>query len=57
MKNIRRTGVNREVWKVTLDNGEIIKSTPNHRFMLRDGNYKELKDLKLGESLMPFRRF
>lgn len=56
MKNIRKTGKKQEVWKLTLDNGEIIKSTPNHRFMLRDGSYLELKDLQVGDSLMPFRR-
>ncbi len=41
---------------VTLDNGEIIKCTPNHRFMDRDGNYIEAKDLMPGQSLMPLYR-
>lgn len=56
MYNIRKTESNQEVWKLTLDNNEIIKATPNHKFMLRDGTYKQLRDLKSGDSLMPFRR-
>lgn len=37
---------------VTLDNGHTIKCTPDHRFMLRDGTYKEAKDLTQSDSLM-----
>jgi len=39
--------------EVELDNGEKIKCTPNHKFMLRNGVYKEAKDLMPGDSLMP----
>jgi DNA gyrase subunit B len=39
--------------KVILDNGEEIKCTPDHRFMLRDGSYKQAKDLTIDDSLMP----
>ena len=42
--------------KVTLDNGKSITCTPDHRFMLRDGTYKEARNLLLNESLMPFYR-
>lgn len=45
---------NAEVWKVTLDNGKIIKGTPDHKFIRRDGSDVLLKDLKSGDSLMPF---
>ena len=40
--------------KVILDNGEEIRCTPDHQFMLRDGNYQEADKLKPGNSLMPF---
>ena len=30
-----------ELVEVVLDNGEILRCTPDHRFMLRDGTYKE----------------
>ena len=39
--------------EVILDNGEKIKCTPDHPFMLRDGSYKNAKDLKPQDSLMP----
>jgi DNA gyrase subunit A len=53
IKNPRKTKENAEIMKVILDNGEEIKCTLNHKFMLRDGNYKEAKDLNSGDSLMP----
>jgi len=53
VRNLRLTRKNEKIMEVTLDNGEKIKCTLDHRFMLRDGSYKEAKDLKLGESLMP----
>lgn len=39
--------------RITLDNGKVIETTPNHRYMLRDGSYLEAKDLEVGTSLMP----
>lgn len=41
---------------ITLDNGEVIECTVEHQWMMRDGVYKETKDLLPGDSLMPFRR-
>ncbi|MEW5858608.1 MAG: RtcB family protein, partial [Cyanobacteriota bacterium] len=45
---------NAELLKVILDNGEEIKCTPDHQFMLRNGTYQEACNLKAGASLMPF---
>ena len=42
--------------KVIISGGEEIICTPDHLFMLRDGTYKEAKDLKFNESLMPLYR-
>ena len=53
IKNPRLTIKNAELVKLVLDNGEEIKCTPNHLFMLRNGQYKEVKDLSPRESLMP----
>ena len=53
IKNPRLTQKNVEIMKVTLDNGEEIKCTLNHKFMLRDGSYKEAQYLQSGNSLMP----
>ncbi|HEY9245942.1 MAG TPA: DNA gyrase subunit A, partial [Candidatus Methanoperedens sp.] len=52
-KNARITRRNAELIELTLDNGERIRCTPDHRFMLRDGLYKEAQDLTLDDSLMP----
>ncbi len=52
----RVTKKDTEAIKVILDNGEEIICTPNHRFMLREGNYKEAKDLAKDDSLMPFHK-
>jgi DNA gyrase subunit A len=53
IKNPRLTREDAEIIKVTLDNGEEIKCTPNHKFMLLSGEYKEAQYLESGESLMP----
>ncbi len=53
IKTPRLTINNVQIMKVILDNGEEIKCTLNHKFMLRDGSYKEAKDLSSGDSLMP----
>ncbi len=43
-----------ELLEVELDNGERIRCTPDHRFMLRDGSYAEARNLVATTSLMPF---
>ncbi|OGM91268.1 DNA gyrase subunit B [Candidatus Wolfebacteria bacterium RIFCSPHIGHO2_01_FULL_48_22] len=54
--NPRITKKNSEVLKVVLDNGEEIICTPDHRFMLKNGEYKQAKDLTTSDSLMPLYR-
>src|SRR3989338_3767816 len=53
IKNLRKTIENAKIMKVVLDNGEEIKCTLNHKFMLKDGSYKEAQNLESGDSLMP----
>jgi len=53
IENPRLTRKNTEIIKIILDNNEEIICTSNHKFMLRDGNYKEVKDLTKEDSLMP----
>ncbi|MTJ14902.1 RNA-splicing ligase RtcB [Anabaena sp. UHCC 0187] len=48
------TRKNASLVKVILDNNEEIICTPDHQFMLRDGNYQEAQLLQTGTSLMPF---
>ncbi len=56
IEHARVTKRNAEVIRVRLDNGEAIICTPDHRFMLRDGNYKIAADLTAEDSLMPLYR-
>lgn len=48
-----KTGTANKLIKVTLDNGEEIKTTADHLYMLRDGTYKRADALQVGQSLMP----
>jgi len=53
IENPRITKRDVEVIKIILNNNEEIICTLNHKFMLRDGSYKEAKDLTNQDSLMP----
>jgi len=52
----RLTKRQQDVVQVTLDNGEQIVCTPDHRFLLRDGSYCPAEKLAAGASLMPLYR-
>ena len=52
----RCTKKNTQVIKITLDNDKEIICTPDHKFMLRDGFYKEAQSLKKTDSLMPLHK-
>lgn len=51
MRHPRITGYNEDIYEVKLDDGSSIKVTGNHEFRMKDGSYKEAKDLKSGDSL------
>ncbi len=51
----RRTREGASLVCITLDNGERIRCTPDHRFMLLDGSYRDAERLPAGTILMPFR--
>lgn len=42
---------NAEIVKVTLDSGEEIFCTPDHRFLLKDGTYKRVDEIKPNDSI------
>ena len=54
--NPRITKTNAEVIRIILDNEKDIICTPNHKFMLRNGDYKEAKNLTKEDSLMPLNK-
>lgn len=51
-----QTRKNAELLEVIVSGGYNIKCTPDHKFMLLDGSYREAKDLKPSDSLMPLYR-
>jgi hypothetical protein len=51
--DVKKTKSDSEVCRVYLDNERYVDCTLDHRFMLRDGTYKEAQYLKPGDSLMP----
>lgn len=55
LSNIKSYGVSKLV-EVTLDDGSTVRCTPDHEFLLRDGTYKQAKDLTSGQSLFPLYR-
>jgi intein/homing endonuclease len=51
----RKTKTVSRMIQVTLDDDSVEECTPEHLWMMRDGSYKEAKDLKENDSLMPLR--
>ncbi|MFH1656662.1 MAG: DNA gyrase subunit A [Candidatus Nealsonbacteria bacterium] len=52
IKKPRLTRKNEKLIEVILDNEKKIRCTLNHKFMLRNGTYREAQNLKAGDSLM-----
>lgn len=57
MRNPRLTGVMKPIYRVTLDDDSTIRATANHKLRLKTGEYKEIKDLKNGDSLSIITKF
>lgn len=53
-RNPRKTGINRDLVKITLDDNSFIKITHDHEMILRNGTRIKAKDLKKGDSLCRF---
>jgi ribonucleotide reductase alpha subunit len=56
MRNPRITG-HEPVYKVTLDDGSVIRATANHKLLIKDGEYKRVDELQKGDSLHIMTRF
>ena len=57
MRHPRKTGEKLPVYKVTLDDQSTLRATGNHKFRLRSGEYKEVRDLRAGDSLSIMTKF
>jgi ribonucleotide reductase alpha subunit len=51
MRNPRLTGINKKIVKVKLDDGNFLRVTENHKFILSDGTVKQAIELSEGDSL------
>ena len=52
MRNPRKTAENVDVYRITLDDGNYVDVTYNHKFRLESGKYEELKNLKIGDAIL-----
>lgn len=50
----KKQGGARKSWKVIFDNGQYVIGSAGHPFLMRNGEYKKLEDLSVGEPVMPF---
>lgn len=57
MRHPRVTGYKSRILKIQLDDGSFIRVTENHKIKLKDGQYVEAKDLKMGDSLNIITKF
>lgn len=57
MRHPRITGYNQPIYKITLDDNSVIRTTGNHKFKLTSGKYKEVIHLKKGDSLRILTKF
>lgn len=48
---VTKTGSNKQVFKISFDDGTFIRLTDNHLVLLSSGEYKRVRDLKSGESI------
>lgn len=51
MRNPRVTGRNMPVYKITLENGHILRTTSNHKFMTTGLEYKTVNEMRIGDGL------
>ena len=51
LRGIQKTRENADVYCITLDSGQKIKTTGDHKFRLRNGKWKKAKDLTFNDSL------
>jgi ribonucleotide reductase alpha subunit len=52
MRRVRLTRHDAQIVRVTLDDGSSVRCTPDHRFMLRTGEFRAARELTAGEGLM-----
>lgn len=51
---VKPTAIETEEYEIELEDGSVIKCTPTHRFMLKDGSYKEAQFLNEDDEILEF---
>lgn len=54
---VQPTGISDVEYEIELEDGTIIKCTPNHKFMLKDGSYKEAQYLTPEDELFDVQKY
>lgn len=57
MRAPRKTGEKVQVFRVTLDDGSVVRATANHRFTTREGAVKRVDQLQSGDRLQVLTRY
>lgn len=57
MRNLRKTGENVDIYRVTFDSGDYLDVTGNHKLMLRDRSFCEASKLTYGDQLAKVNRY
>ena len=57
MRHPRVTGFKEAIYKITLDDGTCVRCTTKHKFLMKNGNYQEVVNLNVGDSLDIITRF
>ena len=57
MRNPRLTGTKEKIVKLTLEEGFVLRVSQNHKFLTNNGDYKETKDLSVGDGLKMVTRY
>ena len=50
----KATASSKDAYKITLQDGTVLECTPNHRFMLKDGSYKEAQQLTENDDILEY---
>lgn len=57
LRGVQKTGEGQKIYKITLDNADVIRATGNHKFRLYNGEIRDAVCLEPGDSLWKITKF